>query len=184
MIVKLSFFGIRPNKPETGYGYIQTDKRNNVLSFLEKPSLRDAEKLIKNKNIFWNSGMFCFKTNEFLEISKKINFLISINYWKRILNYPKKEKVQLRRYLIFLISLIIKLKYISIDYAIIEKYQSLMNIPLIIKWSDVGSLISYTDLIKKDRYKNNSIGDNLILNSSNTSIISHDKPIVSYGVKI
>ena len=58
-----------------------------------------------------------------------------------------------------------------------------MNIPLIIKWSDVGSLISYTDLIKKDRYKNNSIGDNLILNSSNTSIISHDKPIVSYGVK-
>ena len=106
---KIILFGIRPNKPETGYGYIQTDKRNNVLSFLEKPSLRDAEKLIKNKNIFWNSGMFCFKTNEFLEISKKINFnqhkLLEENF-----KLSKKEKVQLRRYLIFLISLIIKLK--------------------------------------------------------------------------
>ena len=179
---KIILFGIRPNKPETGYGYIQTDKRNNVLSFLEKPSLRDAEKLIKNKNIFWNSGMFCFKTNEFLEISKKINFnqhkLLEENF-----KLSKKRKSSVETIFDISNKLNHKIKNISIDYAIIEKYQSLMNIPLIIKWSDVGSLISYTDLIKKDRYKNNSIGDNLILNSSNTSIISHDKPIVSYGVK-
>src|SRR5690606_227281 len=59
-------FGIRPTKPETGYGYIEYEG-NDVLSFREKPNLDTAKEFLKKGNFLWNSGIFCFKASIYLE---------------------------------------------------------------------------------------------------------------------
>ena len=63
-------FGLKPNKPETGYGYIQI-KNNKVLGFREKPNKETAQEFLKDGNFYWNSGMFCFKAGVFLEELKR-----------------------------------------------------------------------------------------------------------------
>src|SRR5690606_11949104 len=63
---KLVTFGIRPDAPETGYGYIQA-AANAVLRFVEKPSLKTAQTYVESGQYFWNSGMFCFRTGVMLQ---------------------------------------------------------------------------------------------------------------------
>lgn len=63
-------FGIKPTKPETGYGYIEFENEN-VIAFHEKPNLEIATKYLARKNYFWNSGLFCFKAKKFLSELKK-----------------------------------------------------------------------------------------------------------------
>ncbi len=70
-------FGIRPQRPETGYGYIEFED-NTVLSFREKPSKEKAEQYLKSGKYLWNSGMFCFKAGVFLEELKNTNPKYSI----------------------------------------------------------------------------------------------------------
>ncbi len=73
---KLITFGIKPNKAETGYGYIEADindtaKYFNVRSFTEKPNQENANQYLESGNFFWNSGMFMFKASVYLEEIKK-----------------------------------------------------------------------------------------------------------------
>jgi len=63
-------FGITPDSPQTGFGYIEADKED-ALAFHEKPDLKTAQKYLDAKNYYWNSGMFCFKAGVFLEELKK-----------------------------------------------------------------------------------------------------------------
>ena len=64
-------FGIKPNEPNTGYGYIKADKNGDVERFIEKPNFETATKFIKEGGYYFNSGMFCFKAGVFLSEMKK-----------------------------------------------------------------------------------------------------------------
>ena len=78
---KLVTFGVVPDRPETGYGYIKVDQIvdiNNpvgtkIIQFLEKPNLNDAEKFVEDGKYFWNSGIFMFKASVIIEEFKKLS---------------------------------------------------------------------------------------------------------------
>uniref|UniRef100_UPI0026368D19 mannose-1-phosphate guanylyltransferase n=1 Tax=Sulfurihydrogenibium sp. TaxID=2053621 RepID=UPI0026368D19 len=123
-------FGIKPTKPETGYGYIESGEKINdytykVVKFHEKPSLEKAQSYIQKGNYYWNSGMFAFTISNILQELKKhsldIYQLFQENSYQSLL-----ENFQ-------------NMPDISIDYAIMEKTGKAAVIPLDLKWSDLGS---------------------------------------------
>ena len=122
-------FGIVPDKPETGYGYIELGKetRNNafeVKRFVEKPDKKTAEEYLKDNNFLWNSGMFMFSIEVMLEAFKEFapELFVMVKEWsyeEAIKNYGK-------------------LKNISIDYAVMEKAGNILCSKLSVNWNDVG----------------------------------------------
>lgn len=159
--------GIKPTKPETGYGYIEAakDKENiavKVVSFKEKPDLKTAEKYLKAGNYFWNSGMFMFsiKTmqNEFTKFTPEIIEIIKNGY-----DYTKNNFSQMPN--------------ISIDYAVAEKSQKMMMLPIEnIYWNDIGSFDAIAEVLS-DENNNVFIGDTLTENCTDTMIIGEDRLI-------
>ncbi len=159
--------GIKPTKPETGYGYIEAakDKENTavkVISFKEKPDFKTAEKYVKAGNYFWNSGMFMFsiKTmqNEFTKFTPEIMEIINHGY-----EYTKNNFSQMPN--------------ISIDYAVAEKSQKMMMMPMQdIYWNDIGSFDAIAEVLS-DENNNAFIGDTLTENCTDTMIIGEERLI-------
>ncbi|KUG10414.1 mannose-1-phosphate guanylyltransferase [Elizabethkingia sp. HvH-WGS333] len=125
-------FGLKPTKPETGYGYIHI-KNNKVMGFREKPNEDTAKEFLNAGYFYWNSGMFCFKAGIFLE-------QLEVNepevYQKAKLAYesitngclPLKESLDIPS--------------ISVDYAVMERTKKLQAVIGTFKWSDMGSFES------------------------------------------
>lgn len=130
-------FGIKPACPQTGYGYIDVAENFDVQAFYEKPDFITAEKFIKNKNFYWNAGIFCFKAKTMLEELQKYAPEVYKTASAAFNAYTKKdnsyrlplEKVQ-------------QIPEISIDYAVFEKSQKVKCIPTAFTWSDLGSFES------------------------------------------
>ena len=152
----LVIFGIKPTRPETGYGYVHATSR----TFKEKPDYDTALKYLQFGDYYWNGGIFMFKLSTILEEMKKFTPEILAN----INNYEK-------------------LPSISIDYAVIEKSDKLTVIPVDFGWSDLGSWDSVYDVLHKDKNKNAINGDVIALNTQNSLIYSTSKKIATYGVK-
>ncbi|MEI4768845.1 mannose-1-phosphate guanylyltransferase/mannose-6-phosphate isomerase [Psychrobacillus sp. FJAT-51614] len=162
-------FGITPVYPETGYGYIEA-KYDDVLSFKEKPSLETAKEYIASGNYYWNSGMFMFKSSIFLTELEK--------YAPEIYNLSKEaiftsEKVNENISIEF--EKMRNIPDLSVDYAVMEKSESIKIIPSEINWSDMGSFESLYDGLElpKDNEGNISKGKNISLNSKNNLILSN-----------
>ncbi len=139
-------FGIKPVRPETGYGYIEVAEDLHVQTFHEKPSLETAKTFIKNENIYWNAGIFCFKAGTMLEELKKyapevyetakIAFNACTKKDENIYQLPEEETKQIPE--------------ISIDYAVFEKSHKVKCIPAAFAWSDLGSFEAlYTEYTEK-----------------------------------
>lgn len=139
-------FGINPVRPETGYGYIEVAEDLHVQTFHEKPSLEAAKTFIKNENIYWNAGIFCFKAGTMLEELKKyapevyetakIAFNACTKKDENIYQLPEEETKQIPE--------------ISIDYAVFEKSHKAKCIPAAFAWSDLGSFEAlYTEYTEK-----------------------------------
>lgn len=149
-------FGIKPTKPEIGYGYIEFEKEN-VIAFHEKPDLETAVAYLENGNYFWNSGLFCFKAGNFLaELEKQEPevYLASKKVWE----------VNQNGFLDYELSL--NIPSISIDYAVMERSRDIKVVPAHFKWSDLGSFESVYDyLVQKghpiDTNRNIAIGTSL-----------------------
>jgi len=134
-------FGIKPTRAETGYGYIETGRKmesgtKEVLQFHEKPDRKRAEAYVEKNNFFWNSGMFLWKKEDFLEEMQKcspdvFNALINMN--------PRDEASVYECYK--------RSPSISIDYALMEKSRHVFNVPAELEWSDVGSWQSIRELV-------------------------------------
>ena len=122
-------FGIKPNSPSPSFGYIQVDKNNKVTDFIEKPSVITAQKLIQQNNIYWNSGIYTFQINTFVnefklhakEYIPLFNKLLESNYHPRILQKIYSLSPSL-----------------AIDVAISEKSKKMMLIPATFNWNDIG----------------------------------------------
>ena len=165
--------GIKPTKPETGYGYIEAvkDKENKavkVISFKEKPDLKTAEKYVKAGNYFWNSGMFMFsiKTmqDEFKTFAPEIMEIVAKGYEYIVENFSQMPNI-------------------SIDYAVAEKSQKMMMMPMQdIYWNDIGSFDAIAEVLS-DENNNAFIGDTLTENCKDTMIIGEDRLIAGIDLE-
>ncbi|NGX56475.1 MAG: Alginate biosynthesis protein AlgA [Candidatus Anoxychlamydiales bacterium] len=166
-------FGIRPTRPETGYGYIKIGQRiDNLLlkakSFYEKPQLEDAKKFLFSGDFYWNSGIFLFSKGVFLKEGEKYLGDIFRSYNDSFENFIKNFD---------------NLNSISIDKALLEKTKRIALCPLDISWSDVGSWDSIYDLLEKDKDKNVKIGNVLTIDTKNSLIIGSKKLISTIGLE-
>ena len=165
-------FGITPQYPETGFGYIEADGEN-VLSFKEKPDEITAKSYIDAGNYYWNSGMFCFKAGVFLEELKKYSPKM---YDTSLLAYKHARPDDMIR-----ISHddMMAIPEDSIDYAVMEKSNKVKVIPSDIDWSDLGSFESLDEEIKSSgNIINIGSSNNLILSSKQVATIDIDDLII------
>jgi len=131
----LLLFGVKPEYPSQEYGYIR--KQKDKVEFIEKPIVEIARKLLKQKNVFWNSGIFIFGRDWVLNKSKEID---PINFNKIHEATEKGEKSGNLFY--FKDSLFTKIESISFDNAFVEKCNDISMLPLEAGWSDLGSWVS------------------------------------------
>ncbi|HEC1793224.1 TPA: mannose-1-phosphate guanylyltransferase/mannose-6-phosphate isomerase [Campylobacter lari] len=130
-------FGIKPDNPHTGYGYIKFKNTYDVEAFIEKPNFKKAKEFLEDGSYLWNSGMFMFKVGFFLEqmqaYSKEIyDFCLKAHKNALIQNdFIKIKSTDME-----------KIPELSIDYALMEKSNKVKVILSNISWSDVGSFES------------------------------------------
>ncbi|CBG35110.1 TPA: mannose-1-phosphate guanylyltransferase/mannose-6-phosphate isomerase [Escherichia coli] len=179
---KLVTFGIVPTKPETGYGYIKKGEqvKNSVFkvnSFVEKPDLETAKNYLEQKCYLWNSGMFMFKASVYLDELKKFR--------PDILAACKESLSSASTDLDFIrlnSDVFAECPDESIDYAVMEKTQDCVVIPLDADWSDIGSWTSLWEISEKDEHENVSHGDVINYDSRNNYIYSEGSLISTVGV--
>ena len=177
---KLVCFGIKPTYPETGYGYIKSCEKigNNsyvVDSFTEKPDLEKAIEFLKDKNYFWNAGIFMCKVSVMVDLfdnyATKLNSLVKYTL----------EKSEIKDNIVYLNNDTFKeCEDISIDYALIEKLNKnqLAVVSMNVIWSDVGSYKSLFDINNNKTVDENVIYGNVVLNNTNNCYISSKNKIV------
>jgi len=201
-------FGIRPTRPETGYGYIKVDpssrtKLNGLFKvgrFTEKPDLETAKNYLSDGNYFWNSGIFVWKTSKILsEIKthlpslyktlKEIESLLftasTLQRNDSITQLPN-DLMTLRRYdstTQRLKSLYSSLESISIDYGIMERSRNTLMVPATFQWSDLGSWTALDEIIKKDEDGNILKGNAIDIGSKDTTVFGSERLIATIGLK-
>ena len=175
-------FGIIPEHPETGYGYIKRGSNLShdcfkVDSFVEKPGLEKAQEYLASGEYSWNSGMFMFKTVKFLQeleqFSPEIyaNTQRSVAESKRDMNFIRVEQETFEH-----------CPSDSIDYAVMEKTLDAVVIPIDAGWSDVGSWSSLWDVSEKDSQGNVNIGQIIAIDSNNNYISSESALVATIGL--
>ena len=179
-------FGIQPDRPHTGYGYIEKSEslvaNSNcfkVHKFHEKPDSKRANEYIKSQDFFWNSGIFLFKTSDFLE---RIKLLEAEIFQLAKDNLAKLD--ELHEYKRFPKDLFAKFSKISIDYAYLEKADNIVVAPADISWNDLGGYESLYEVADKDENNNYKDCELLAEDSSNLFIKQEnkDKLVAAIGV--
>ena len=179
---RMAIFGILPNDASTEYGYIEVTKRNingsfKVNSFVEKPNQKNAKKFLKQGNYFWNSGMFMFNAETFInELSEHSPHIIrsvkaAVNSAKKDFDFIRLSEEEFK-----------SSPSDSIDYALMEKSQNIVMVPLDANWSDIGTWASLHDSTLKDRNKNIIIGDVRAQDTTNTYISANHHLVTTLGV--
>ncbi len=179
---KLVAFGIVPTQPETGYGYINAQSESaqgaEIRRFVEKPDKATAEQYLASGEYFWNSGMFVFRAQTFLDELQQFESEIvaaskaSLSEAQQDLDFIRLDTVSFA-----------KNKDISIDYAVMERTEKAWCVPLDCGWSDLGSWQSLWQSADKDAQGNAKQGDVFALNCENTLLSSERKLIAAIGVK-
>ena len=171
-------FGVRPNYPETGYGYINITNKEildgyKVNKFVEKPDTKHAQMYLDSGDYYWNSGIFMFKSSVLLEEASKhapeiYNLLNNFDFTKsNEIPYTEFEKMP----------------SISIDYAIMEKSDKIALVELKSDWNDLGSWKAIYDVSKKDEDGNVKIGHVLDEGSKNSFVYSSSKLVATVGLE-
>lgn len=180
--------GMKPTRPETGYGYIQTDMscpsaRNKEIyrvdAFREKPDLATAEKYIRKPNMLWNAGIFIWNVSTVVnalrvyapEINKVFENLLPLYGTDKEQeaineNFPKCESI-------------------SVDYAILEKSEEIYCFPASFGWSDLGTWGSLRENVSRDNNGNAVIGNNVQTFETRDCVIhcSEERRVVVQGLE-
>jgi mannose-1-phosphate guanylyltransferase/mannose-6-phosphate isomerase len=180
---KLVTFGIVPTNANTGYGYIKLSNDNNdgaykVEKFVEKPDLKTAESYIEKGNYLWNSGMFMFQADTLIDgltthspdIVKAVNK--AVNNAVQDLDFIRLEKQAFE-----------SSPSDSIDYALMEKSNNVVVVPLDAQWNDIGSWSALHDIGTKDNNGNVIQGDVFTEETINTYIHANHHMVATIGVK-
>lgn len=180
--------GMKPTRPETGYGYIQTDMscpsaRNKEIyrvdAFREKPDLTTAEKYIRKPNMLWNAGIFIWNVStvvnalrvyapEINEVFENLLPLYGTDKEQEAINenFPKCESI-------------------SVDYAILEKSEEIYCFPASFGWSDLGTWGSLRENVSRDNNGNAVIGNNVQTFETRDCVIhcSEERRVVVQGLE-
>ncbi len=176
-------FGITPNAPETGYGYIRKDKNcvnglYAVNQFVEKPGLETAKAYLLSGQYLWNSGMFLFSASDYLsELKTHSPKMLSVcsasmDLAKNDMDFIRPDK-----------KTFVTCPEDSIDYAVMESTEKAKVIPFDAQWSDVGSWSSLWEINAKDQNNNVVNGDVIAVNSKNSYINSQEKLTAVLGLE-
>lgn len=177
-------FGMKPNRPETGYGYIKCGineesihnyKIKKVEKFVEKPNVEKAKEYLREGNFLWNGGMFIWKCKNVLELtktylSKTYGVLSEIATCRE----DEFEEVLQEKYS--------ETENISVDYGIMEKAENMYVIPCDFGWDDIGTWYSVERYRTKDQDNNVFVGDIKNIDGKNNIVVGNDKPIVVVGL--
>ena len=185
-------FGVKPNRPETGYGYIKIDNDprvklnglHKVECFAEKPTIEKAKTYLSDGNYFWNSGIFVWKTSRILsEIEKHLPSLYqTLKEIESLLFITDKPNKSDKR------SALCALRYaslesISIDYGIMERSADVLMVPATFQWSDLGSWTALDEVIEKDDSGNILKGNTIDIGSQNSIVFSGERLVATIGLK-
>lgn len=170
----LVLLGIKPNRPETGYGYIQSGKEMGdslqVKEFVEKPDVKTATKYIKKNNFYWNPGIFVWKTkfilSQFRELAPEV-----IGPLER--GFPFKTLGGLGEAFRLVPS-------IPVDVAIMEKSPSITMVPASFQWDDVGSWLSLERILPETKDGNHHQGKEVLHFNSKGIISSVQKDLIAF----
>lgn len=179
---KLVTFGIVPTHVETGYGYIEKgtpiEHGFNIDKFVEKPDQATARAYLESQKFLWNSGMFMFEAEQYLEELKKYASDIfqacnlSMQNICLDLDFIRIDQMEFE-----------KCRSESIDYAVMERTAHAVVIPLEAGWSDVGSWSALWDIKPKDHNGNVTDGDVLLHHSQNNYCYSESRLVSLLGVE-
>lgn len=179
-------FGIVPERPETGYGYIKagSDKVKGcsaarmIASFVEKPDYETARKYCDSPDYFWNAGMFMFKPSVFIDELKKFEPQI-ISCVEAALKKARKET----DFLWLETESFSNSKSISIDHAVMEKTDIAAVVPLEAGWSDIGSWSALFDAGQADDQMNIKQGDVICTDTKNCYVRSSKRLVATVGIE-
>lgn len=178
-------FGVVPDRPETGYGYIEVGSEAlrggdtpvfQVKGFVEKPDRARAEGYLAAGNYLWNSGMFIWKVSTIIEAFRRHCPSIStaVETIAPDLNTPGEPEAIRKAYE--------SMESISIDYAIMERASNVLVLPIDVEWNDVGSWASLHDVWDKDDSGNAVAGAFLGLDAAGCVVFSPHKLTALLGV--
>ena len=179
--------GMKPTRPETGYGYIQADlstasARNREIyrvdQFREKPDLSTAEQYIKQNNFFWNAGIFIWSVSTIVNAFRIYQPSIA-RIFERIMDVLDTADEQRLRDDVYP-----ECENISVDYAIMEKAEEIFVCPADFGWSDLGTWGSLLAQTQHDIYGNAVIGNNVHLFDSKNCIVhtTEERKVVIQGL--
>lgn len=171
-------FGIEPQHPETGYGYIERGEGFAVRSFKEKPDLQTAEKYVESGNYFWNSGMFAFSVKTFREEME--------NYGPDMLAHMKqavKDGSRDGHFFRLAEESMAKCHNDSIDYVLMEKTKRAAVVAADLGWSDIGSWQALWEVSHKDDAGNIVQGDVLLEETKNCLVRADNKLVTTVGLE-
>jgi mannose-1-phosphate guanylyltransferase len=202
---RLVTFGIVPTAPETGFGYIECgaafeaepspiakagggEGRGTrgeafvVARFVEKPALEKAREYLAAGNYLWNSGMFCFKAGVILdelathapEVARTAEAC-----WAAMCNGGANQACMLE----IPAETFAEVPDISIDYAVMEKSNRVAVVPGDFGWSDIGSWNAVSQLVEPDAHNNRTVGEAILIDSSNTFVQSEDRLVAGIGLE-
>ncbi len=180
----LCTLGIQPSSPNTGFGYIEYEKRNveklkKVVQFREKPDKETAKEFLKQGNFLWNAGIFIWSATTIVNAFKKYQpeqFALFQNGFS-CYNTSKEQDFIGQNYA--------KAKNISIDYAILERSKAIFTLPATFDWNDLGTWGALYEKLGKDSSKNAIVNGQALLEDAKGNMIrsSNGKVVVIDGLQ-
>ena len=177
-------FGIRPDKPETGYGYIEAGDELpggggalSVARFVEKPDAATAQRYVDGGRHLWNSGLFLFRATDFLAELERLEPAMlaachaAVDKARTDLDFVRLDEESFAA-----------APSNSIDYAVMEKTERAVVIPVSMGWSDVGSWSALRDVAVKDAAGNAIWGDVIAIDTRDRLVRSDGPLVVTYGL--
>lgn len=173
-------FGVVPDRPETGYGYIKAASTgiSKITSFEEKPDADTAERYVNSGDYYWNSGMFVFRAQSYLDALK--------THTTGVVDACTSAYVNAATDLDFIrveAKAFASSESISVDYAVMEKTDNAMVVPFTAGWSDIGSWDAVHQLSDQDENGNASKGDAMIVDSENCYVNAGSRLIAALGLQ-
>jgi mannose-1-phosphate guanylyltransferase/mannose-6-phosphate isomerase len=177
-------FGIVPDAPETGFGYIKAasavavNQVADIEKFVEKPDVDTATQYLKEGGYYWNSGMFMFKASDYLNALKEFAPEIysasekAMNAANSDMDFIRVDAEEFK-----------KCPADSIDYAVMEKVSNAVVIPVDIGWSDVGSWSALHAIGEQDENNNIIIGDTKCVSTTNCYVRAETKLVTTLGIE-
>jgi len=177
--------GIRPTRPDTGFGYIQkgrpsgsSDRTCAVKQFVEKPDAQRAAEFLSSGEYLWNAGIFCFRARMLLDELKnhdKSLYESVMNAWQNTDTSTDPVEIDTDTFAL--------VESKSIDYAVMEHSSNVAVVECDFDWNDIGTWGAFAEISQPDEQGNYSSGETVIVNSKNTTVMTDGRIVAAVGIE-